>query len=325
MAQLKAPTTIGVVAVDPRGASAGEGLVFDGAAFTPQPIDPGSGSLFLPLAGGVMTGPIDMDGQELQNAVIPELVVVEAEVVALGEDIDAIQAIIAAPGYLYGGEVVYTANGTFDKADYTVGGVPLRAIKVKCQGGGGGGGGCAATSSTEYAVSGSGAGGGYAESFILVSDLATSEAVTVGQGGNGGAAGNNTGTGGTDSIFDTISGEVRADGGNGGAGSAVIANTVASFTGQASPGTAIGNILAITGEFGSARIGVGTGSTSHFGMPGRGGNSFLGHGGAYGSNNTGGHAGGKGAGGGATRNAASQAARAGGNGSDGVVIVTLYY
>jgi len=71
MAQLKAPTTIGGVAVDPRGAAAGEGLVFDGAAFTPQPIDPGSGSLFLPLAGGVMVGDIDMDGHEIQNAVIP--------------------------------------------------------------------------------------------------------------------------------------------------------------------------------------------------------------------------------------------------------------
>src|SRR5690606_1045796 len=87
-----------------------------------------------------------------------------------------------ANGYTYGGTVYFTSSGTFDKGDYP----GLKAIMVEMVGGGGGAGGSAATGANQTAAAPGGGAGAYARSFILESDLASSEAVTVGTGGAGG-------------------------------------------------------------------------------------------------------------------------------------------
>jgi hypothetical protein len=121
----------------------------------------------------------------------------------------------AYPGFFEGPSLYLTASGNFVKATYP----GLRAISVEMVGGGGGAGGAQATSSTQAAIGGSGGGGAYARALVLASDLDASEAYTVGPGGTAGGSTFDGGDGG-DSVFDTISDEVRAAGGLGGAFSA---------------------------------------------------------------------------------------------------------
>jgi len=66
-----------------------------------------------------------------------------------------------------------------------------RAILVECMGGGGGGGGCNVGSAGQVAGGGGGGGGGY--SSALIANPVASYAYQVGQGCAGGAAGNNPG------------------------------------------------------------------------------------------------------------------------------------
>ena len=104
--------------------------------------------------------------------------------------------------------VYYASPGiyTFLKSAYP----GLVGATVETVGGGGGGGGSSSTGAGTGSSAAGGAGGGYARSTIPVSDLDPSgEAVTVGAGGPGGATGGNNGQDGNDSVFDTISSEVR--------------------------------------------------------------------------------------------------------------------
>jgi microcystin-dependent protein len=79
MAQLKAPTTIGGVAIDPTGPAVGEALVFDGLAFTPAPVAGGGGGsvpvgTMLMFAGAAApTSYLICDGASLLRADYPEL------------------------------------------------------------------------------------------------------------------------------------------------------------------------------------------------------------------------------------------------------------
>lgn len=222
-------------------------------------------------------------------------------------------------GYLYIGQLFYDTAGsfTFTKADYP----GLKAIIVECVGGGGAGGGTGATSSDQNAAGAGGSGGSYARSFILVSDLDTTEEVTVGAGGDGvtGATGGN----GSDSIFDTISGEVRAAGGIGGAFSPANTRPYGlNATGGAPANTnwSTGD-LCIQGQAG----GRGTIASTINARGGPGGGTFYAPR-AIASNantqtgRTGSLYGGGGSGGNA---AASQAEQSGGVGAHGIVIVTL--
>jgi hypothetical protein len=224
-------------------------------------------------------------------------------------------------GYRYGGRVIYTADGTFAKADYP----GLRAIIVEAQGAGGGGGGAPTTGVDQWSAGAGGEGGGYATSLIPISDLDTSEAVTVGQGGAGGT----TGSGGTGeaSVFDTISGEVNGAGGDGGSGGVALA---ASRVDGATPGTSsqtnTGDLV-IPGQYGQWGTNGETG-INPIGRGGGGGHSHLGAGGPWsGANNAAGVAGrGYGGGGSGGNNNESQGtSRDGGPGADGVVIVHLLY
>lgn len=207
-----------------------------------------------------------------------------------------------ANGYAYGGTVYYTSSGTFDKGDYP----GLRAIIVEAVGGGGAG---ETTGYAELASAGRGGGGAeYARSFILASNLAASEVVTVGAAGEPNASPGAGGDGGESSFGSHVvaspgqgatgSGSTGGNGGSGGVGDLLIPG------GQGDPGFQAGREIS-----------------------GRGGGSVLGHPGAGrrgNFNSTGADAAGYGAGGGGATSLAG-VVRLGGWGAPGIVIVHLYY
>ena len=211
--------------------------------------------------------------------------------------------------------VVFTADGNFVKADYPW----LTHVRVRVQAAGAAGGGTPATSTSEWAAGGGGGGGGYSEVTIAVADLATSETVQVGVKGTGvsGADGND----GEDSLFGT---QGKAIGGFGGTvGNVVATNAFTSKSGGlgGSTGTAIGDL---TMDGGAGDSGVGWSQYSIGQDGGSGGESIMG-GRARGGKQDGGSWGlNYGGGGGGSAIYASQAATAGAQGGDGVVVVELY-
>lgn len=221
-------------------------------------------------------------------------------------------------GLSLGDIIYYTTPGadTFDYPDYP----GLRAVIVECQGGGGGGGGAVTTGAGEISGGGGGGGGAYARSFVLASDLATSEAVTVGAGGS--ASAGSAGSAGGTSTFDTISTEVSATGGAG--GSLGSAQTVFfSVFGGVGAENGTGDLI-ITGSGGERAI------YDNFGTPrgaGNGGGSHLGGGARANSGNTNGSTGKNyGGGGSGAINGQNQGSnRSGGAGAPGIVIVSLFY
>jgi hypothetical protein len=227
----------------------------------------------------------------------------------------------AAPGYAAGDPLYFTSDGTFSKGDFP----DAIAFLIECQGGGGGGGGAAVSAASAVAVGNGGGGGAYARSIVPASDLDTTEAVTVGVGGAVGTAGANPGGTGGDSVFDTISGEVRADGGSPGAGGAN--STSMGMIGSYAPGglrSASSGDLIIPGEWGQP----GFSNTGFGGRGGMGGNSALGAGAWQAASNSNGLPGdlyGGGGSGGHNQGAAGTPARTGGLGAQGIVIVTPLY
>src|SRR5690606_25053132 len=178
---------------------------------------------------------------------------------------------------------------------------------------------CAATGAGEVSVSGAGHAGAIAISFVLADDLNPAETVTVGAGGSGGSGANAGSPGGASSFGSHCS----ADGGNGGEGGG--ASSAAAYTFNSAGGQSATGDITFPGATASPRF-TGFTGTVPFGIPFPGANSPYGRGGGIGSNNNGGDASGFGAGGGATRNVQNQAsARRGGNGSNGIVLVELYY
>ena len=226
--------------------------------------------------------------------------------------------------YQYQSTLYYTTVGTatFTKASYPW----LRAIRVKCQGGGGGGAGCSTSVSGQIVCGKAGTGGVYAESFITnISGLAASVTVTVGAGGNGGAAGTNAGSAGGTSSFGSL---VSATGGNGGGTADYTFPPNFPAGPVAGPTTGTGDLV-IPGGDSTAAISLSTGWV----MSGSGGASFMAPNGTAGAplvsgvnNGANGSAGtnygGGGTAGGNTQNIAT--ARSGGNGAQGIVIVELY-
>ncbi len=226
----------------------------------------------------------------------------------------------ASAGVAEGGfrqTVIFTSDGTFTKATYPW----LKRVRVRVQAGGGGGGGAPTTDGTQISGGAGGGGGGYAESIVDASDLAASEAVTVGGGGAGGVG--VAGAGGGDSIFDTISGQVKAFGG--GPGTISAAALPANIGGAGGAG-GLGDVgdLKIAGDLGTD---VHPAGASNRMLPGYGGGCVLGA--ATGQGWTGGAVGGIagkdfGGGGSGAGNTASQSTQTGGAGADGIVIVDLY-
>lgn len=204
-------------------------------------------------------------------------------------------------GYRFGGTVYFISSGTFDKDDYP----GLRAIEVELVGGGGAGGNCEATGSGQYAVSGAGGGGAYARKFVLASALSDSETVTVGQGSS------TADPGGTSSFGS----HCWAEGGQSGATGEATSTGTAIFASGAAGGSAGLGDLVIGGGHAQIRQGVGG-----FGWPAGGGGSVFGQTGAQNSS-----APKYGVGGGGRRRGANQGSLSRLSGSDGIVIVHLFY
>jgi hypothetical protein len=230
---------------------------------------------------------------------------------------------LLAAGHRYAGRQVFTASGTFEKANAlgAGSGVVARALIVKVQGGGGAGAGAGVTAVGETSNGGGGGAGGYAESFLNPTDvagLAASENVTVGNGGAGAAG---AGSPGTASIFPSFG---TGNGGDVGGGAGASTATVAYPRSGGVGGTASGgNTFNTTGQPGSPSINLGTGLS--LGITGDGAGSFFGAGGNAVLNGVGVAGSGFGSGGSGARNQSNQAtARAGGNGAGGVVIIEVF-
>ncbi len=100
----------------------------------------------------------------------------------------------------------------------------LTGVLYRICAGGGGGGGCAASTAGNTSVGGGGGSGAYAEGYAPSTSLASTENITIGLGGAGGSAGNNTGVDGGLSQFGS---HVTLGGGPGGPGGGPSTGTAA--------------------------------------------------------------------------------------------------
>lgn len=209
--------------------------------------------------------------------------------------------------------IVYmTGSGDYTKPTW------LKFVIVKGVGGGGGGGGTVATT-TNRAMSGAGCSGGFFEKKITAEDLAVSETVTIGAGGLGGEAGNNTGQAGGTTSFGT---HCSATGGSPGGGSAGVADTAVGSGNPTNPGpgVATGGDINIIGNFpprGVLVYGIGTSLAIGAHSPFSGGAPVA-------VNSPASNASGPGGGGSGAYSTTSQPARAGGNGAAGIVVIEEY-
>lgn len=244
-------------------------------------------------------------------------------------------AIASATTGASGARAYYETPGftTFVKADFP----GLRAITIYMVSGGGGGGGCAATAGgggDQAAGGGGGGGGGYAEGYVLAKDLEVVCDVEIGAGGAGGAAGNNNGaTGGASKFFKGLQGGgthwVAVNGAGGGSGGAAT-TTLPNYGANGGAGGSIvsgdlswqgggGQVTLLLSQFGSIKALKSGGGGSAFSPPRR--QEFTTTAGQHGFD---GLPHGQGGGGGV--NAKNQStAKSGGDGSDGLVIVELFF
>lgn len=207
---------------------------------------------------------------------------------------------------------VFTASGTYTP---TLG---MQQCIVECIGGGGGGGGARATGLATRSVGGGGGAAGYSRGVFSAATIGAGVAFSIGVFGTGGAG---AASGSTGSVT-TFGGLLSATAGNGGNASLAAASAAANG-GTAGVGGGAGASLILSGGRGMTGF-----VNASFGISGEGGKSFFGNGGlevlvtsqsgnapttfSYGSGGSGGI------------NDASQSAVAGGNGSDGVVVITEF-
>jgi hypothetical protein len=222
---------------------------------------------------------------------------------------------------LYLGTQVFTASGTYTPGTYTVGGRSVTAsrARVRMIGAGGAGGGCVATGSGACSVALGGGAGAYAE-FSITSGL-TAASITIGAAGT--AVSGETGNTGGNTIFGSI---CTCAGGTGGLGGGTFGPTAGpnifnTQSGAAAPtisGTGVTPILAAPGWFSKNPAAILSASSCYSSA---GADSPYGVGGGGQGNGVGGGASGYGAGGGGSANTASLAARSGGVGANGLIIV----
>lgn len=208
----------------------------------------------------------------------------------------------------YIGTQVFTANGTYTPTA----GVTL--VEVEVVAGGGGGGGALATAAGQFSIGAGGGAGAYCRGLI---SSPVAGAIVIGAGGAG-AAGAVGATGGSSGYQGLI---VAAGGVGGNVGPAAATSTANGGSGGAA--STPGNIVNTTGSPGHP----GWANTANVqGVTGMGASSIYGAGGinAATGNIAGSNGLGFGAGASGAFNLASQAARAGGAGSAGIILIHEY-
>lgn len=203
----------------------------------------------------------------------------------------------------------FTANGTYTPTPGT------RSIIVEAVGGGGAGGGAVATIAGQYSVGGGGGSGAYSKG-RLTSGFAGASVVV---GAAGAALSGATGGAGGTSSFGAL---ITATGGLGGLSQGNGAAAVVAYGGGGATLGATGNIGNAGGTTGGYGVFVPSGAL--FPIGGVGASSFFGGGGFGSSALDGGPGLAPGAGGGGSSNIPSSAARPGGLGAAGIVIVWEY-
>jgi len=197
--------------------------------------------------------------------------------------------------------------------------VGTRAIFVTILGGGGGGGGVDGQGVGTSACAGGGGAGARVE--LLITSVAATYTYTIGDGGNGGAAGANTGSTGGTTTFTGTGVSLSAAGGAGGQGR--LGSSGGATANGGSGGVGTGGELNIRGQQGFAgmvkdgnSVAQGTGGSSVYGAGGIGTFVSGSSGGGPGTD-----ASGFGSGGGGAGSTGLSANDAGGDGSDGLIIV----
>ncbi len=203
---------------------------------------------------------------------------------------------------------LFTSSGTYSPTN----GMAFCIVEVVGAGGGGGG---VDSVALQSAGAGGGGSGAYSRSIFTTSDIGGSQTVTIGSGGVGGVAGNNNGSDGGSTSLGSL---IEADGGHGGFGAAASASFGVGIYG-AGGGSATG-ALVVNGNEGALGQSYGP---NMLGIGGAGGNSIYGSGGPQLVNQAGHDGFNYGSGGGGASSADTGAA-AGGNGTDGIVIITEY-
>lgn len=215
---------------------------------------------------------------------------------------------------------IFTANGTWTKPAGCVGAI------VECVGSGGGSGSTSTTGAGQASASGGGGGGGYCKTWFAASALASTESITIGNGGaKATGPGNVSGSAGGDAVFAVGKAYIMtAGGGSGGGGGTASANTVIRAGGAG--GSATGgdvNIVGNDGYYGTVSngsvfvAGYGAGAAGPYSSSTRPTSTTTTAAGNAGSSYGGG------ASGAATQ--ASQTGQDGAAGAKGVVIVTEFY
>lgn len=232
----------------------------------------------------------------------------------------------AGLNHLFGGGIIgrqiitATGAGTYTPTTGTV------SVIIELVGGGGGGGGISQPGGSSVATARGGGGGGYIQHRLT--SAFSGAAYVVGAKGTGGTAGNNAGTAGSNTTFTatggggtvyTAGGGSAGNGGSGGTppgvgGAATAGGTCTNGDVQKPGGPSLHNLSLANGE----ALGGGGGS-SHYGA-----GAPTNNGGGANASSAGSAGTGKGAGGSGAAGSGSGVARAGGDGTDGFIIITEF-
>lgn len=230
--------------------------------------------------------------------------------------------IIPLAGNLSINTQVFTYTGSTQTYTPTTG---MQYCIVECLGGGGGGGGSAAQGATQAGAAGGGGGGGYCKKTFSSATIGASQQVVIGAGGSGASAGNNSGSSGGNTTFG-VAPLLQANGGGGGGGVGASGGGVGAYGGVGGSsggdvnGGSTNGVTGFAAYIASLSVAIISGSGGGNSIYGSGGGSNFSNGpGQSNGNNAAGYgAGGSGA------ICQNGSASGGGNGSNGIVIITEY-